>query len=1013
MFQLVTLGRTDLQGPAPTRPERLLSQPKRFALLVYLTIEGRERALSRESLLLLLWPNLDQSRARDALRQAIRFVRSTLHPDTVAGHGRDRVGVAPESIRCDAWDFERLLDEGKREEALALYGGPLLPGLHVSGAPAFEQWLAGARARLLRRATEAAWSLAEDARDRDDAREALRWARSALAIAPDDEDGVRRLIGMLGWSGDRAGAKRAYEEFAERLRADLGVEPSRRTRELVERVLISGASPPLNLPLDPQENARSLDSGEPGSSSTSPSEGHGAPSVRPEDASSGSTAAAPPPGPVRRPGAARPPRRKMPSRRAILAVLGLTLSLALGGAAYMDAFAPDPVDLPSDRIAIVPFRVGGADPSLGYLGEGVVDLLGAHFTGDVGPRALSPRVVLQAWENTEEGSSDDQSERALRIAHRLDAGRVLTGHIVGNERRIIVHAVLHAFPGGKQLRASVNGPTDSLHVLAGQLATRLLALELGKELDHTLAFDSVPSEAVRAYLRGAQEYRRGAFAAADRSFERALRMDSTFALAAVGLVHTRFAAPWIRGHVFESAIPLAWRLRERLGPADRAFVIAAAGPNYPYFSSGSEAFQAWARVVAESPDRPESWFHFGDALFHWGRPLGIADHQDRATRAFERALDLDPSLSLPLAHLVDLAAEAGDTARVRRYGEQYLRQEDPADVAGYVRWRMATALGDTAALRELRTGLEGMPFGSLLAILKVGQTDAFWIEDAELAGQVLLRRSLTPAERWHTLFYLRALALNRGQPGRALRLTEQLAEVEVQPRLAVQYRIPDALFENGDRDAAVRAVAALSPSLHAPLARSGPERQAQFADICVVELWRIWHRQTATALPSIQRLRVPPGVDEPDGAVAQRLGCAAMLEMLLASVTGSSELAERVRRYTLLFDAATPLPAPLNGGSFVLARVLEEQGDVAGALRAVERMPTLPMSLASMYREQGRLATLLGDSIRADAAYRRYLALRTAPEPGLRREVHRVEAALRHLTARPGSSARSGSRSGG
>ena len=69
MYDLLTLGGIDLRGPG--RAERLLTQPKRFALLVYLAL-ARPRGVQRRSALLgLFWPDLRGGRARNALRQTL------------------------------------------------------------------------------------------------------------------------------------------------------------------------------------------------------------------------------------------------------------------------------------------------------------------------------------------------------------------------------------------------------------------------------------------------------------------------------------------------------------------------------------------------------------------------------------------------------------------------------------------------------------------------------------------------------------------------------------------------------------------------------------------------------------------------------------------------------------------------------------------------------------------------------------------------------------------------------
>ncbi|MEJ2504150.1 MAG: hypothetical protein P8177_12700, partial [Gemmatimonadota bacterium] len=48
-------------------------------------------------------------------------------------------------------------------------------------------------------------------------------------------------------------------------------------------------------------------------------------------------------------------------------------------------------------------------------------------------------------------------------------------------------------------------------------------------------------------------------------------------------------------------------------------------------------------------------------------------------------------------------------------------------------------------------------------------------------------------------------------------------------------------------------------------------------------------------------------------------------------------------------------------------------------------------------REEGRLAAAAGDTAAAVDAYRRYLAMRTDPEPALRPEVERVRRELERL----------------
>src|SRR5262249_54915002 len=64
------------------------------------------------------------------------------------------------------------------------------------------------------------------------------------------------------------------------------------------------------------------------------------------------------------------------------------------------------VESPSDNVlAVAPFTLVGADPSLAYLGEGMVDLMAARLSGADGPRAVDARSVLAAWHSASAGTS--------------------------------------------------------------------------------------------------------------------------------------------------------------------------------------------------------------------------------------------------------------------------------------------------------------------------------------------------------------------------------------------------------------------------------------------------------------------------------------------------------------------------------------------------------------------------------------------------------------------------------
>jgi TolB-like protein len=240
MLELRCLGSIDLRPSGKGPLTAILCQPKRLALLVYLAA-ARRAFHRRDTLLALFWPDLDQNHARTALRNAVHFLRRNLGEHVLVSRG-DEIGVNPETLSCDLADFDAAVDEGALERALTLYRGAPLEGLHVESAPEFEHWLDGERQRLGQRGHGAARALARTAEQAQDPHAAAGWLRLALTFDPNDEVGLQHLIRLLDQAGDRAGALREYERFAERMDAEFALEPSLRSRELIRDIRGRAAS---------------------------------------------------------------------------------------------------------------------------------------------------------------------------------------------------------------------------------------------------------------------------------------------------------------------------------------------------------------------------------------------------------------------------------------------------------------------------------------------------------------------------------------------------------------------------------------------------------------------------------------------------------------------------------------------------------------------------------------------------------------------------------------------------
>lgn len=242
MIELRALGSLDLRGPEGEETLSVLTQVKRATLLVYLAVARPRGYHTRDKLIGLFWPELDQDRARAALRQSLYTLRQPLGEDLIRSRGAEEVGLDWERLWCDVIAFEEAVEEEAFEKALELYRGDLLEGVFLSDCPDFERWLDEERNRLREMAAGAAWAMAHRHIGEGRVGEAERTAQRALGLIGTDEGSVREFLVALTAAGEKASAVRFYEKFAEGLRKELDLEPSLQSQELALEIR-EGAGP--------------------------------------------------------------------------------------------------------------------------------------------------------------------------------------------------------------------------------------------------------------------------------------------------------------------------------------------------------------------------------------------------------------------------------------------------------------------------------------------------------------------------------------------------------------------------------------------------------------------------------------------------------------------------------------------------------------------------------------------------------------------------------------------------
>ncbi|QJR34706.1 hypothetical protein [Gemmatimonas groenlandica] len=122
---------------------------KPLAVLAYLAVEAdpeTERAVNREALAALLWPDVSPERARRTLAQTLYALRRECGADVVLG--TSQLTINADVIASDVRDFLRAGEAGDHAAALACYRGPFLDGVAFAGAVEFEHWAERVRERI-------------------------------------------------------------------------------------------------------------------------------------------------------------------------------------------------------------------------------------------------------------------------------------------------------------------------------------------------------------------------------------------------------------------------------------------------------------------------------------------------------------------------------------------------------------------------------------------------------------------------------------------------------------------------------------------------------------------------------------------------------------------------------------------------------------------------------------------------------------------------------------------------
>jgi DNA-binding SARP family transcriptional activator/TolB-like protein len=625
------------------------AQRRPLALLALLAAAGRT-GVSREKLLLYLWPESDDERARSSLRQTLYSLRRDLEmPELIVGSSMLRLNSA--LVTSDVEAFESAIRDGELGVALRLHNGPFLDGFYVPGAAEFERWAESTRGALAKQAALATRELAARAEREGDEASAEEYLQRLAELEPFDNFAPLEMLRLALRSRSPARALQQADAYQRRLRQELGAGEDPRVREASARIrtfLTAGAIPcqgaSASQPHETPKPVAPLETAAPASIPT----GAGAP--LPE---------------------ATPSQESKPRRAYLLATvafvaLGIVATLLAGHTATGATST-------SVMLAVLPFENTGAQTD-DYLAEGVTDEIRGRLAALPGVQVIAGPSVTRYRSST---LSPQQIGRELGVRYVLIGSIRRTRGADSADRIVVRPELIDALTSTTRWQRGFNQLSINVFQTQNQIAEEV-AHALGLELQASdTAIDAGPGslvhgrfpafEAYDLYLRGKAAFEHGEERDYWKSLElyrRALDRDPAFAAPWIWIGHTwiELADDWLPPReAYPKARDAALRAIALDSTASEAHVVLA-WVEFWYDWKFDDAQREFERAIALNPNNAVAYQWYGLLLFALGRG-------DSAVTVMRRAEALDPlsgGVKADLARVLSNLGRASDAAAMYR-----------------------------------------------------------------------------------------------------------------------------------------------------------------------------------------------------------------------------------------------------------------------------------------------------------------------------------------------------------
>lgn len=384
---------------------------------------------------------------------------------------------------------------------------------------------------------------------------------------------------------------------------------------------------------------------------------------------------------------AAPHRRFRVKRAWVVAAVVVVAAFAAGY--IIQSLRPDGVRAPAegisaDVVAVFPFAYQGG-PDYEYLENAIVNLFGDRFDGAGGLRVAAV------------AATDDPGDYAAAAAD-AGAGMYLTGTIVEAGGHLNVSAALFRTGSAQpDFQADAEGPDERLPGVVDDVAEDLLAGYFSRPNERCtqVAQQTAGSfEAFKWYLTGELLFRIGHLVEAVEAFERAVTVDTAFAM---GYYRMAWAAEFSAAEFGKSTNALEKAFQFSSGLPERERLTIEGRYARRVEGNREEAERLLGRVVTRYPNDVEANFCLAEVL---GGGADAGGELREARSMFEKVLSFIPDHYGVITEMFMVAYGENDADERMKWARRRLEVSPDGEYAAYDRVHLFHEAGEDS----LKTG---------------------------------------------------------------------------------------------------------------------------------------------------------------------------------------------------------------------------------------------------------------------------------------------------------------------